>query len=133
MAPLTMTGLEHPLPGNRAQRRKARAYNSTLVESETAFRSRIATKSIVWLGAASFEDRCLASLTSLLKAGAHVDSLLFLEYETATNPKSIARERRARNEEVLQSLGVKLGAAAIKPIPIDPYSFQNMQTVGEKI
>lgn len=49
----------------------------------------------VWLGALSFEERCLGSLESLLRAGGEVEAVHLVDYTTRVRPRSDAAEYRA--------------------------------------
>ena len=55
----------------------------------------------MWIGAASFEDRCHASLKVLEKQSAHISQAIVLDYPTRIQPEREGELKRSQNREAI--------------------------------
>jgi len=60
-----------------------------------------AQDAIVWIGAASFEDRCQASLQVLAKQSARISQGIVLDYPTRIQPEREGESKRSENREAI--------------------------------
>ncbi|MCI0604588.1 hypothetical protein L0156_16500 [bacterium] len=91
------------------------------------------SSSTMWVGALSFEERCVASLSKLSGEDLRVNAAVALGYSTQVNPSSDDQARRARNLEILSDLKSKAYDEEIRLVRIDAYSFQGLQDAMEDL
>ena len=95
--------------------------------------SGLAGARITWVGAASFEDRCVGSARLLASVGATVRSALILDYPTVAEPRGHDRlQRVAHLRELQQALTglVEFGAAGdIATRVLHPYRLSEIRQV----
>jgi hypothetical protein len=70
---------------------------------------------IVWIGAASFEDRCRASLQVLAKQSARISQGIVLDYPTRLQPEREGELKRSQNREAI--LGHVSRGGQVRRIP----------------
>jgi hypothetical protein len=76
-----------------------------------------------WIGAASFEERSLGSLRQLAKAGASLDEVLIMLYETETDPLAEGEVRRRQHLKEMKRLALLLNAQRIRTVALSAYSY----------
>jgi len=65
-------------------------------------------KSIIWIGALSFEERCVASLQELVKTNVKIGKGILLEYDTMVFPKKDEVQKKEVNRKILLGLAKEL-------------------------
>lgn len=64
---------------------------------------------VIWVGAVSFEQRCLGSLQALASAGFSLSSVLVVDYSTAVSPKTTALQKRKGHWAEMRRLFERMG------------------------
>jgi hypothetical protein len=80
------------------------------------FDSRLPNPSVdvaAWIGALSFEDRCLASLIELSRAGHCPKTCIAIDYQTKVRPVRAGETKRAANRRLLHELS---GSVELRPL-----------------
>src|SRR5205809_1022978 len=80
---------------------------------------------IFWLGAVSFEARCIGSVDALLKDGFEITKAVAFDYPTKLSPTNTGEQRRAANRREFSRL---LGSS-LEFRPMNPYSYAEF--IGE--
>ena len=86
----------------------------------------------LWVGALSFEDRCMGSLSRLSESNLSMTEGIALNYSTEAYPLSLDREQRNRNWTALQSYNDLIFETNVRQINIASYSFKELQSFVEK-
>ncbi len=88
---------------------------------ESTLEQRISGERILWLGAISFEERCVGSVDKLAGLDVEVVSAVLLNYPTTVATPRVEDERRRRHyrEQILSKLG---SAASTQIVDVDPYA-----------
>ncbi len=60
-------------------------------------------RNVLFVGALSFEERCLGALKEMKKAGLGVEDALFLEYPTQAFPVAEDRKLRAKHKNIIEN------------------------------
>lgn len=86
-----------------------------------------ATSATLWIGAISFEQRCLGGVMTLREAGAHVKAGIAIDYSTNMTPREIGEVRR--QEHWLQMQGAADGVirGRFERTAVEPYSYSDIQ------
>ncbi|MCL4210363.1 MAG: hypothetical protein KJZ68_06850, partial [Phycisphaerales bacterium] len=79
-----------------------------------------------WVGAISFEERCLGSLEHLVQTGSRVRRVVALDYSTTTAPGGEGEERRELHWGRMRELASGLHAEECVRRPVNPYSFADI-------
>ena len=74
---------------------------------------------VSWVGAASFEQRCYASLTALRARKVSIDSATIIEYDTVVRPRRQSRQLVIGNRKRLRDLG----GAGCSSVALPSYRF----------
>lgn len=82
---------------------------------------------ILWIGALSFEERCVASFARLIEGGRTPATVLLFEYPTNVRPVAQDHERRRRNRVRLDALCGAFPNLKLEFVEIDPYSYRAAQ------
>jgi len=80
----------------------------------------------VWIGAASFEDRCTASLSALASAGAVFTEAIVLDYGNSSG-SAVEVDLRRKNISKMRELGARLLRQEPRLFVVNAYSFQELQ------
>lgn len=81
----------------------------------------------LWVGAISFEDRCVASLRQLAESSVVMSRAIALEYPTSVHPVEEDRVRRARNRAFIDELAENVFRDGLRVAPISAYALQDLQ------
>ena len=90
-------------------------------------------KRSVWVGAMSFEERCIGSLLALSAVEAKFDDVVVLSYPTTVQPLSEDIEARAKNLEKFEDLKASISRTGFQHMAIEAYSFSAMQQLLQDI
>jgi hypothetical protein len=93
----------------------------------------LAGRSVVWVGALSFEPRCVGSLRRLTDGGVAVDQALLVGYPTSVSPRRVDRERRRAHRGVLEELAEKGGIGTIQDAPVRAHAFVDIDEVLARV
>lgn len=77
-----------------------------------------------WIGAASFEERSVASLRELHRQSAALSRIVLLDYKTSIRPGGEGEAQRADNLADIRALARILSGRDPELAPVDPYSFR---------
>jgi hypothetical protein len=90
--------------------------------------SRLA-RPISWVGALSFEERCLASLARLDNLRLAVDEILLLEYNTTVVTREEERRRREKHYSLIWDCATRLSKNPLQRRETFAYSFDDIKLV----
>ena len=76
---------------------------------------------VTWIGASSFEERCVGSLRALDKMGRDVVKTVGLHYPTRVTPRDADVQKRGRNKRAIERLLKTHSAKGIEWMTVDPY------------
>lgn len=89
-------------------------------------------KHTCWIGALSFEDRCVASVQWLQSKSVHIESAVALNYSTQVRPALEDKRRREANRKAFKVVGQDVFTTPWQELTTEPYAFQAIQSlVGE--
>jgi hypothetical protein len=94
-------------------------------ESPFEVDGRKTSSQVCWIGAVSFESRCVGSLSSLVKGGFRIAKAIAFDYPTKLSPKNSGEQRRAANRSRFE----KLLGSSVEFQPINPYRYAEF--IGE--
>ena len=86
-----------------------------------------APQNATWIGAASFEDRCVGGLEDLMRKGIELRSGLVLNYGPAPHESQDAQERREANHETIKRTLRCVGESALATASLPAYSYSAME------
>lgn len=90
-------------------------------------------RTVLWIGALSFEERCTASLARLLKVSQPPAAAVLFDYPTVVYPASQDRDRRRRNRKLLEdACGRASPAVPLNVMTVEPYSYRAAQRAVRK-
>jgi hypothetical protein len=81
----------------------------------------------VWLGALSFEERCVGSLVAIQNSGLHIDQGIAFNYDTQVFPLVEDKHKRATNWQRLTDHAATLVSGGVQQFEIASYSFHELQ------
>jgi hypothetical protein len=81
----------------------------------------------LWIGALSFEERCLGSICTFQDHSLRITSGILLKYLTDVYPKGEADSRLAKHHQIFERLETDIFEEGLRVLPIEPYSFQELQ------
>jgi len=90
-------------------------------------------RTVLWIGALSFEERCTASLARLLEVSQPPAAAVLFDYPTVVHPASQDRERRRRNRSLLEeACRGAVPEVPLEVITVEPYSYRAAQRAVQK-
>jgi len=89
----------------------------------------VSANGYVWIGAVSFEDRCVGSLEHFVSRGGRLSGMTLIEYPTETLPLAEADRKRADNRRRLEAIGARHCPGAQDSMVVNPYSFRDIQKI----
>jgi hypothetical protein len=92
----------------------------------------IASRSSLWVGALSFEDRSLSSLTALEAEGVCLTWGIALDYNTDVRPGEDAERRRMTNWRAMQRVGQAVFRQGIRRVAVNAYAFTDLERLIER-
>ena len=92
-----------------------------------------ASSGSVWLGANSFEERCLGSLLRLADCGAKVQRAIILHYPTKAYLEAEDMTRRRDHRNRIRDQTVRLGVSSIEDLDIQAYGAQQLLGVLQNL
>jgi len=81
----------------------------------------------LWLGALSFEERCVGSLAVCETNGVRCSNAIILNYASNVEPKRDADEKLVRHAHILDSFRGSVVTKQMSKRRVEPYSFQGFQ------
>jgi hypothetical protein len=81
----------------------------------------------LWVGALSFEERCVGSLAACEMDGVKCSNALILRYDSTIEPKRDADEKIAKHLRILNSFRGSVVNRGIVIKEVEPYSFQGFE------
>lgn len=91
------------------------------------------SRSSVWVGALSFEDRCRASLLSLARTSVEIDLAIAMDYTTFVQPEQAARRKRSLNWELIKEAQTRETIKKLQKESVDPYAFNDGARLVTKV
>ncbi len=89
---------------------------------------------VVWVGAVSFEERCLGSLRMLAEMGITVCQSVVLDYPTHAEPRNVDITRRQGNRKVITELLDSLSATEDRPLlAVHPYRPSSLRAALRRV
>jgi hypothetical protein len=89
------------------------------------------TRHALWIGALSFETRCVGSLAELHGANAKLHKGILLDYDTRVTPLREAASLRKDNLGVLKSFSEKTFVKDFRTTKLNPYVFDDLRLLLE--
>jgi hypothetical protein len=86
-------------------------------------------KQIFWIGAISFEERCLSSLEFIADRKLQLSKVILLEYSTQINYVETGEGQRLMNKEKLIEISKQLSSKESCAINLDAYGFKAFQNI----
>jgi len=90
-------------------------------------------KTSVWIGALSFEERCIASLQQLANLPTRLDRGFLLKYSTKVEPQYQDVRLRKGHLDIITRLGDRVFKDGCLQVEVDPYSFEAFSIVFNEI
>ena len=87
----------------------------------------------IWLGALSFEPRCVASILDVAGRRLKVGRGLLLDYTTEIHPLQEAEARRRAHKQLISNQEAITFRHGIQIRKVDPYSFQDIQDLLSEV
>ncbi len=87
----------------------------------------------VWIGALSFEERCIGTLIQLRNMGVRLTDGILIEYDTGIVPQPEGEIKRALNKSRLMELAGGLFQNALRVEKLSPYAFDEVRRLFETV
>jgi len=108
--------------------------SQVLLSAETSEVLRAAAESSthsLWLGALSFEERCVGSLVQLSRENIKISQGIIVSYQTQVRPTEEAERRRKANWAVIKAEAGRVFANPIQELQLPAYGFPQFQELVE--
>jgi hypothetical protein len=86
-----------------------------------------------WVGAVSFEERCVGSLVALAADGQRIDRAILLDYPTKAAPAAVDQARRGENADAISRAVLQMSGRAPERRQIAPYASESLWLLLEEI
>jgi len=88
---------------------------------------------VAWVGAVSFEERCVGSLVALAADVQRIDRAILLDYSTRAAPAAVDQARRSENADAMTRAVLRLSGRAPDRRQIAPYASESLRLLLEEI
>lgn len=114
-------------------RRGSQPNRLRVLDGSSSLGKRGGSERTAWVGAASFEERSVASLVDMSSKAATLSSIFIMNYTTTVQPAALAGRLRAANTRSIQQLGKRLHVDTADEIEVAPYSFGAFHRLLEEV